>query len=89
MSTHSTPDHDRHESPDPGSHVLNIYDNQNDEGEWFDGGEDDDMDFEPTTDASEDTEFFEPSEDADIIFHGNCLLAPKACRIFSKQALQC
>lgn len=57
----------RGESPDPSSHIPNIYDV---EGEWLDQEDDDDMDFEPTTDDSEDVEFFDPSEDPEAEFQG-------------------
>ena len=59
----------RGESPDPSSHAVNIYDIVETESEWMD--EDDDMDFEPTTDDSEDNEFFDPAEgDLEAEFHG-------------------
>ena len=57
----------RSESPDPASHATNIYDT---EGEWLDEEADDDMDFEPTTDESEDIEFFDPSDVVEADFHG-------------------
>ena len=57
-------------SPDPASHATNIYDTPNNEGEWEDEADDDDMDFEPTTDESEDVEFFDPAEDVEAEFHG-------------------
>lgn len=60
----------RIESPDPASHAVNIYDTSGTEGEWFDETDDDDMDFEPTTDESEDAEFFDPAEDPEAVFHG-------------------
>lgn len=52
-------DHTSRESPDPASHAVNIYDA---EGEWLDEEDDDDMDFEPAEDGSEDNEFFDSSE---------------------------
>ena len=59
----------RSESPDPSSHAANIYDIADTESEWVDG--DDDMDFEPTTDDSEDNHFFDPGEeDVEAEFHG-------------------
>ena len=60
----------RGESPDPASHAANIYDTTGTEGEWEDERDDDDMDFEPTTDESEDAEFFDPTEDVEADFHG-------------------
>jgi len=56
-------------SPDPASHAVTVYDP---EGEWVDEEEDvddDDMEYEPTTEDSEDLEFFE-TEDDDGEFHG-------------------
>lgn len=61
----------RSDSPDPSSHAANIYDASGAEGEWLDETEDDDDTFEPTTDESEDAEFFDPSEDVEADFHGN------------------
>lgn len=71
----------RSESPDPSSHATNIYDAAEAEGEWLDETDDDDMDFEPTTDDSEDAEFFDPTDDAEAEFHGewNC---PIPYRVF-------
>lgn len=57
----------RGESPDPSRNTPNIYDV---EGEWLDEEDDDDIDFEPTTDDSEDVEFFDPSEDPEAEFQG-------------------
>ena len=54
---------DRSESPDPTSHIPNIYDTEVDEN-------DDDMDFEPTTEGSEDIEYFEATEEDDFEYHG-------------------
>lgn len=62
----------RTESPDLSSHSVNVYDA---EGEWLDEEDDDDMDFEPTTDDSEDVEFYDPSEDPEAEFQGIGLLA--------------
>lgn len=59
----------RSESPDPSSHATNIYDIAEAESEWLDEEDDDDMDFQPTTDDSEDAEFFDPAEDAEAEFH--------------------
>lgn len=64
----------RGDSPDPSSHAANIYDASAAEGEWLDETEDDDDIFEPTTDESEDAEFFDPSEDVEADFHGTVLL---------------
>ena len=50
------------ESPDPASHAANAYDAVA-TGSEIDELDDDDMDFEPTTDESEDAEFFEADED--------------------------
>ena len=59
----------RSESPDPSSHAVNMYDIAEAENEWVD--EDDDMDYEPTTDESEDNDFFDPAEeDVEAEFHG-------------------
>lgn len=63
----------RGDSPDPSSHAANIYDASGVEGEWLDETEDDDDIFEPTTDESEDAEFFDPSEDVEADFHGRVL----------------
>lgn len=51
----------RNESPDPSSHALNSYDAA--EEDWVDEEDDDGMDYEPTTDDSEDLEFFETTEE--------------------------
>ena len=61
----------RSESPDPASHASNIYDTSGTEGEWEEETDDDDMDFEPSTDESEEAEFFDPSEDPEAEFHGS------------------
>lgn len=52
------------ESPDPASHAANAYDTVV-TGSEIDELDDDDMDFEPTTDESEDVEFFEAEEDGE------------------------
>lgn len=49
---------------------MNIYDASGTEGDSQDEIDDDDMDFEPTTDESEDNEYFDPSEDPEAEFHG-------------------
>ena len=61
----------RSESPDPASLASNIYDTSGTEGEWEEETDDDDMDFEPSTDESEEAEFFDPSEDPEAEFHGS------------------
>ena len=61
----------RSDSPDPASHASNIYDASGTEGEWEEETDDDDMDFEPSADESEDAEFFDPSEDPEAEFHGS------------------
>ena len=63
----------RDDSPDPSTHAANIYDPSGAEGEWLDETEDDDDMFEPTTDESENAEFFDPSEDVEADFHGTIL----------------
>ena len=57
------------DSPDPASHAANVYD-QTDADEWVDEEDDDDMDFEPTTEGSDDAEFFESAEDPEADFQG-------------------
>ncbi|KAL8708258.1 MAG: hypothetical protein Q9220_006835 [cf. Caloplaca sp. 1 TL-2023] len=69
MSLSDSPSVHRNDSPDPSSHATNIYDTEDAEGEWVDEADDDDMDFEPTTDDSEDVEFFDPAEDVEAEFH--------------------
>ncbi len=57
------------DSPDPASHAVTVYDA---EGEWVDEEDDiddDDMEYEPTTEDSEDLEYFE-TEDDEGEFHG-------------------
>ena len=73
MATLEPSDAIRGDSPDPSSHATNIYDASGAEGEWLDETEDDDDIFEPTTDESEDAEFFDPSEDVEAVFHGTVL----------------
>lgn len=70
MATPEMPETSRTQSPDPGSHAANIYDGSGTEGEWQDETDNDDMDFEPTTDESEDLEFFDLTEDPEADFHG-------------------
>ena len=62
-------------SPDPGSHARTIYDDPSGEADWFDEEDDDDMDFEPAAEESEDNEFFDPIEEADAAFFGMCRLS--------------
>ena len=71
MASPQEPQLARSESPDPASHASNIYDTSGTEGEWEEETDDDDMDFEPSTDESEDAEFFDPSEDPEAEFHGS------------------
>lgn len=56
------------ESPDPSSHATNAYDTIESGGE-IDELDDDDMDFEPTSDDSEDVEFLDADGDGEE-FHG-------------------
>ncbi|KAK4692550.1 hypothetical protein P7C71_g4678, partial [Lecanoromycetidae sp. Uapishka_2] len=70
MATSQSSEVNRSESPDPASHAANIYDAANDEV----ASEDDDDNYEPmtdepTTDESEDAEFFDPTEDVEADFH--------------------
>ena len=58
------------DSPDASSHAASIYDAAGAEREWLDERDDDDDMFRPTTDESEDAEFFDPSEDVEAAFHG-------------------
>lgn len=60
----------RSDSPDPSSHSTNIYDLEDVGGEFFDEEDDDDMDFEPVTDDSEDVEFFDPIDETEAEFLG-------------------
>ncbi|MCJ1356489.1 MAG: hypothetical protein MMC33_006484 [Icmadophila ericetorum] len=66
MNASDTEINGRTESPDPASHAANIYDT---EGDWVDDPDDDDMDFEPTTEDSEDNEYFEAADDDDMEYH--------------------
>jgi len=63
----------RSESPDPASHAANVYDSIGTGGD-LDDEDDDDMDFEPATDESDDIEYFDPSEDVEADFHGRSFL---------------
>lgn len=58
------------DSPDPSSHATNIYDIEDAGGESFDEEDDDDMDFEPMADDSEDLDFFDTTDEAEAEFHG-------------------
>lgn len=64
MSSVERPETSRSEFPDPSSHATNVNDTEMG-SEW--PGEDND--FEPTTD--EDSEFFDPNEEAEEAFHGS------------------
>ena len=55
------------ESPDPASHATNIYDVEADSLDEVD----DDMDFDPTAEDSDEIEYFEATEDDDNEYHGN------------------
>ena len=77
MAPPYSPDIPRSDSPDPFSHAANVYDAAGAEGEWLGETENDDDTFEPTTDESESTEFFDPSEDVEADFHGTALLFSK------------
>ena len=68
VSTRATAE--RNESPDPASHASNVYDVEGADADWVDEEEDDDMDFEPTRESSEDVAFLESIEDDDEDFHG-------------------
>lgn len=70
MSASQASGTERTESPDPSSHAATIYDDQPNENEWTDEQDDDDMDFEPTTDESEDVEFFDPEDEVEGEYHG-------------------
>ncbi|KAL8733635.1 MAG: hypothetical protein Q9166_002045 [cf. Caloplaca sp. 2 TL-2023] len=70
MSSHEHTGTIRSESPDPSSHATNIYDTEEAGGESVDEEDDDDMDFEPMTDDSEDVEFFDPTDEVEAEFHG-------------------
>lgn len=70
MDTSQPSHNDCSSSPDPLSHTANIYDASGAEDEQLAETDNDDMDFQPTTDESEDAEFFDPSEDVEAVFHG-------------------
>ena len=55
------------DSPDPASHTRNVYDEPAAERVEDD---DDDMDFEPTTEGSDENGFFDSEEDLEAEFHG-------------------
>lgn len=76
----------RSDSPDPSSHATNIYDTAEAESEWLDDEDDDDMDFQPTTDDSEDAEFFDPTEDAEAEFHGKFPVAHTSSLFLNEEA---
>ena len=63
MSTSQGAQVERTESPDPSSHATNVYDSIASELD------DDDMDFEPSTDDNEDPDFLDADGDGDD-FHG-------------------
>lgn len=63
---------ERSESPDPSSHTRNTYDAATVESEC-DETEDDDLDYEPPDEESEELEFFESTEDADGDFQGTSI----------------
>ena len=70
MTTPSALANARNDSPDTASHSLNVYDDPAPEGELLNEEDDDDMDFQPATDGSEDNDFFDPSEEVEAEFHG-------------------
>ena len=73
MATSRSSERPYDDSPDPPSHTANFYDATGPEAVWLHETEDDDDTFEPTTDESEDAEFFDPSEDVEADFHGMVL----------------
>ena len=77
MDSLRDPHVERVDSPDPSAHALNVYDTEAAESEWVDEVDDDDMNFEPTTDESEEMEFFDPAEDdeEEVEFHGTSSFA--------------
>lgn len=79
MASSERSETNRTDSPDPASHATNIYDAPVTEGEWEDETDDDDIDFEPTTDESEEVEFFDPNEDPEAGFHGLLFLVLSTC----------
>ena len=82
MATSQTSEPSQAESADSASRAATNCDTTSTEGEWEDETGDDDMDFEPTTDGSEDAEFFDPTEDVEADFHGivsNCWESASLC----------
>ena len=77
MTSLRDPHAERVDSPDPSAHALNVYDTEATESEWVDEVDDDDMNFEPTTDESEEMEFFDPAEEdeEEVEFHGTSSIA--------------
>ncbi|KAL8699906.1 MAG: hypothetical protein Q9224_001210 [Gallowayella concinna] len=69
MSSQEPTGTNQRESPDPSSHATNIYDTEEAGDESLDEVDDDDMDFEPMTDGSEEVEFFDPTDEAEAEFH--------------------
>ena len=67
MSTSEAFGAGRSDSPDPASHAANVYDQPDGVDEWVD---EEDDDFEPTTEGSDDVEFFESAEDPEADFQG-------------------
>ena len=59
------------QSPDPSSHIFNVYDIAGSEN-GTDELDDDDMDFEPTTDEGENADFLD-ADGNDEEFHGTGL----------------
>lgn len=61
---------------------ANHVDSESLESEWVDEEDDDDMDFDPVADSSDqDADFLNPSEDTETEFHGMVLVS--CLRIFS------
>ena len=58
------------QSPDPTAHVASTDGASGDENGWVDETDDDDMDFEPATEESEDAEYFDTVDDDEADFHG-------------------
>ncbi|KAG8534235.1 uncharacterized protein KY384_001079 [Bacidia gigantensis] len=69
MATQASTEDKRSRSPDPDSHALNSYDQSTAESEWVDEDENDDIDFELGSDESEENNFFEPNEEAELDFY--------------------
>lgn len=72
MESRQEPQAERSASPDPASHASNVYDASTTDSAWIDELDDDDMDFEPETEESEDIEFFDlaDGEEEDAEYHG-------------------